>query len=73
MNKCPLPPVTMTSAINLLPVTTTPVIRVCGVSMGASFHGGSKETIGGRVRLRGLEISPFWFEIVLTKLACLDL
>jgi hypothetical protein len=27
-------------AINLLPVTTTPVIRVCGVSMDLSFHGG---------------------------------
>ena len=35
INKCPLPPVTMTSAINLLPVTTTPLIRVCGVSIWA--------------------------------------
>jgi hypothetical protein len=25
---------------------TTPVIRVCGMSMDASFHGGSNETIG---------------------------
>jgi hypothetical protein len=46
-----LSPVTMTPAINLLPVTTTSVIRVCGVSMNTSFHGGSNETIGGRVRL----------------------
>jgi hypothetical protein len=58
----------MTSAINLLPVTTTPVIRVCGVSMGVSFYGGSKETIGGRVRLRRPEISPFRFEVVLAAL-----
>ncbi len=58
----------MISAINLLPVTTTPVSRVCGVSMGASFHGGLKETIGGRVRLRRPEISPFWFEVVLAAL-----
>jgi hypothetical protein len=33
--------------------------------MDASFHGGSNQTIGGRVRLRQLEISPFWFEVVL--------
>jgi hypothetical protein len=39
---------------NLLPVTTTSVIRVCGVSMNTSFHGDSNETIGGRVRLRRL-------------------
>ncbi len=57
--------VTMTPAINLLPVTTTSVIRVCGVSMNTSFHGGSNETIGGRVRLRRPELLPFWFEVVL--------
>ncbi len=45
-------PVTTTPAINLLQVTTTSVIRVCGVSMDASYHGSSNETIGGRVRLR---------------------
>jgi hypothetical protein len=32
----------------LSPVTTTPVIRVCGMSIDESFHGGSNETIGGR-------------------------
>ena len=42
--------VTTTLAINLLPVTTTSVIRVCGMSMNMSFHGGSKK---------------FWFEVVL--------
>ncbi len=52
-------------AINLLPVTTTSVIKVCGVSMNTSFHGGSNETIGGRVRLRQPELLPFWFEVVL--------
>ncbi len=31
--------------------TTTSVIRVCGVTMNMSFHGGSNKTIGGRVRL----------------------
>jgi hypothetical protein len=41
------------------------VIRVCGVSMDMSFHGGSNETIGGLVRLRRPGISPFWFEVVL--------
>ncbi len=58
-------PVTTTTVINLLPVTTTSVIRVYGVSMDASFHGGSNETIVRRVWLRRPEISPFWFEIVL--------
>ncbi len=52
-------------AINLSAVTTTPVIRVCGVSMDASFHSSSNETIGGCVQLRRLEISSFWFEVVL--------
>ncbi len=42
----------------------TSVIRVCGVSMNTSFHGGSNETIGGRVRLRWPELLPFWFEVV---------
>jgi hypothetical protein len=56
---------TTTLAINLLPVTTMLVIRVCGVSMEASFHGSSNETIGGRVRLRQPEISLFWFAVVL--------
>ncbi len=55
---------TMTPGINLLPVTTTSVIKVCGVSMNTSFHGGSNETIGGRVQLRRSELLPFWFEIV---------
>ncbi len=45
-------PVTKTPTINLLPVTTTLVIRVCGVSMDASFRGGWNETIGGCVQLR---------------------
>jgi hypothetical protein len=43
-------------ASNLLPVTTTSVIRAFGVSMDASFHGGSNDTIGGRVRPRRPEI-----------------
>jgi hypothetical protein len=60
-----LSPVTTTPAINLLPVTTKSVIRVCGVSMNTSFHGGSNETIGGRVRLWRPELLPFWFEVVL--------
>jgi hypothetical protein len=51
----------MTPAINLLPVTTRPVIRVCGVSMDASFHGGSNGTISRGVRLRQPEITPFWW------------
>jgi hypothetical protein len=29
----------------LSPVTTTPVIRVCGMSIDESFHGGSNETM----------------------------
>jgi hypothetical protein len=41
------------------------VIRVCGVSMNMSFHGGSNETIGDRVRLRRPELLPFWYEVVL--------
>ena len=52
----------MTPVINLLPVTMMLVIRVCGVSLDASFHGGSNETIGGRVRLRRPEQLPFWYE-----------
>jgi hypothetical protein len=44
-----LSPVSMITAINLLPVKTTPVIRVCGVSIDAFFHGGLNETIGSRV------------------------
>ncbi len=39
--------------------------RVCGVFMDASFHGGSNETIGSRIRLRRPEKSPVWFEVVL--------
>jgi hypothetical protein len=31
---------------------------MCGVFMDATFHGGSNETIGGRVRRRRPEISP---------------
>jgi hypothetical protein len=53
------------SPVSLIPVTTTSVIRVCGVSMNTSFHGGSNETIGGRVRLRRPELLLFWFEVVL--------
>ncbi len=60
-----LSPATTTPAINLLPVITTLVISVCEVSMDVSFHGGSNETISGRVRLWWPEISPFWFEVVL--------
>ncbi len=59
-----LSPVSLLSTTNLLPVTTTPVNWVRGQSMDASFHGGSNETIGGRVRLRRPDISPFWFEVV---------
>jgi hypothetical protein len=36
-----------------------PLIRVCEVSMDASFHGGSNDTIGGRVRPRRPEILLF--------------
>ncbi len=36
------------------------------MSIDAFFHGSSNETICGRVRPRLLEISPFWFEVVLT-------
>jgi hypothetical protein len=61
-----LSPVTTTPVINLLPVTTTPVIRVCGKSIDASFHSGSNEITIGHVRLWRPEISPFWFEVVLT-------
>ncbi len=60
-----LSPVTTTPVINLLPDTTTSVIRVCGVSMNTSFHGGSNETIGGRVRLRRPELLSLWYEVVL--------
>ncbi len=35
----------------LSPVTTTPVIRVCGMSIDVCFHGGSNETIIGHVWL----------------------
>jgi hypothetical protein len=38
---------------------------VCGMSMNTYFHGGSNETIGGRVRLRRPELLPFWFKVVL--------
>ncbi len=31
---------------------------MCGMPMDATFHGGSNDTIGGRVRLRRPEISP---------------
>jgi hypothetical protein len=50
------------ASINLSPVTTMPVTRVCGVSIDASFRGGSNETIDCCVRLRRPEISPVWFE-----------
>ena len=33
------------------------LIRVCGVSIDAYFHGGFNETIGGRVRHRRPELS----------------
>jgi hypothetical protein len=42
------------------------LIRMCGVFIDAYFHGGLNETIRDRVRPRPLEISPFWFEVVLT-------
>jgi hypothetical protein len=32
------------------------------LKINANFHGDSNDTIGGRVRLRGQEISPFWCE-----------
>ena len=38
------------------------------MSMNTSFHGGSNETIGGRVRLRRPELLLFWFEVVLGRL-----
>jgi hypothetical protein len=50
------------AGINLSPVTTMPVIRVCGVSIDASFRGGLNETIDCCVRLRRPEISPDLFE-----------
>ncbi len=34
-----------------------PLVRVCGMSMGAGSHGGSNETIGGCIRLRRQEIT----------------
>jgi hypothetical protein len=34
------------------------LIKMSGVPMDATFHGGSNDTIGGRVRLRRPEISP---------------
>jgi hypothetical protein len=34
-----------------------PLIRVCGMSINAYFHGGFNETIGGRVRLLRPETS----------------
>ena len=34
---------------------------VCGVSIDGSLHGGSNDTIGGRVRHRRPEKSPVWF------------
>jgi hypothetical protein len=42
------------------------------VSMDAYFHGGLNETIRNRVRPRLLEISPFWFKVVLTASGCPD-
>jgi hypothetical protein len=33
---------------------------MCGVPMDANFHGGSNDTIGGRVRHRRPEISPIF-------------
>ncbi len=60
--------VTTTREINLLQVTSTPVIRVCVVSMDTSFHISSNETVGTCVRLRRTEISPFWLEVVLAAL-----
>jgi hypothetical protein len=37
-----------------------PLIKMCGVFMDATFHGGSNDTIGGRVRHRRPEISPIF-------------
>ncbi len=42
-----------------------PLLRVCGVSMDTSFHGGSNGTISGYVQLRRPEISRFKFAVVL--------
>jgi hypothetical protein len=50
------------AGINLSPMTTMPVIRVCGVSLDASFRSGSNETIDCCVRLRQPEILPVWFK-----------
>ncbi len=36
-----------------------PLIRVCRMSMDASFHGGSNDTIGGCAQLRLPDISRF--------------
>jgi hypothetical protein len=41
------------------------VVRVCEMSMDAPAHCGSRDSIGGRVRLRRPEMSPFWLEVVL--------
>jgi len=41
-----------------------PLLRVCGVSLDAPVHGGSNDTISGRVRPRRPEISPVWFGLV---------
>jgi hypothetical protein len=46
-------------------ISPGPLIRVCEVSMDALFHDGFNDTMGGWVRLRGPEISPFWLEVVL--------
>ncbi len=37
-----------------------PMIRICGVPMEATFHGGSNDTIGSHVRLQRPEISLIW-------------
>jgi hypothetical protein len=37
-----------------------PLIKMCGVFLDATFHGGSNDTIGGRGRLRRPDILPIY-------------
>ncbi len=46
--------------VNLVSVASGPLIRICGVSLDASFHGGSSDTISGRVWFCLQEISLFF-------------
>jgi hypothetical protein len=40
--------------------TSGALIKMCGVPMDATFHGGSNDTIGGRVRHRRPDILPIF-------------